>query len=174
VRVAVEGDGDAGVAQHLGNDLGVDAGIEHQGGGGVAQVVESDQRQPFPSHERSQAALGDARTVRLSGTPDLAFLQSRVAVFVDGDFWHGRLLTERGPEALRSSLQTPKSEWWVSKLTANVARDRRADAALFASGWTVIRLWERDVKGDPIGCADRVCDAIHAASTEARAESRHT
>lgn len=109
---------------------------------------------------------------RLPGTPDLVFSRSRVAIFVDGDFWHGRLLTERGSEELRSSFRTPRREWWVSKLTANVARDRRADAALAALGWTVIRLWERDVKADPGASADRVCDVLHPSSAEGGAESR--
>ncbi|HEX2883074.1 MAG TPA: hypothetical protein VHQ42_00730, partial [Candidatus Limnocylindria bacterium] len=61
MRVAVEGDGHAGVAQHLGHDLGVHAGDEHQCGGRVAQVMEADGRQSFAAQQRSQAALGDAR-----------------------------------------------------------------------------------------------------------------
>ena len=60
VRVAVEGDSYAGMAQHLGHDLGVHSGGQHQRGGRVAQVVEADGRQPFAAQQRSQAALGDA------------------------------------------------------------------------------------------------------------------
>jgi DNA mismatch endonuclease (patch repair protein) len=71
-----------------------------------------------------------ARRVR----PDIAFTSRRVAVFVDGCFWHA--CPEHGSK--------PKSnEWyWSPKLTRNVERDRAADAALAQAGWTVIRLWE--------------------------------
>lgn len=112
------------------------------------------------------------RYARLPGTPDVVFSGKRVAVFVDGDFWHGRLLTESGQEELRSSFRTPKREWWVSKLTANVARDAQVDAALAALDWTVIRLWERDVKADLMASADRVCDVLHPSSLGVGAESR--
>lgn len=71
-----------------------------------------------------------ARRVR----PDIAFTSRRVAVFVDGCFWHA--CPEHGSK--------PRSnEWyWSPKLTRNVERDRAADAALAQAGWTVIRLWE--------------------------------
>jgi DNA mismatch endonuclease, patch repair protein len=71
-----------------------------------------------------------ARRVR----PDIAFTSRRVAVFVDGCFWHA--CPEHGSQ--------PKSnEWyWSPKLTRNVERDRAADAALAQAGWTVLRLWE--------------------------------
>jgi DNA mismatch endonuclease (patch repair protein) len=71
-----------------------------------------------------------ARRVR----PDIAFTRRRVAVFVDGCFWHA--CPEHGSK--------PKSnEWyWSPKLTKNVERDRAVDDALTAAGWTVLRLWE--------------------------------
>ena len=66
--------------------------------------------------------------------PDIAFTSRRVAVFVDGCFWHA--CPEHG--------STPKSnEWyWSPKLAKNMERDRAADAALEQAGWTVVRLWE--------------------------------
>jgi G:T-mismatch repair DNA endonuclease (very short patch repair protein) len=85
-------------------------------------------------------------------------------VFVDGDFWHGRLLVEGGARALEASLRTERRSWWVSKLTANVARDRRADSALVAMGWRVIRLWERDVLARTSAAADVVCAILHESS----------
>jgi DNA mismatch endonuclease (patch repair protein) len=71
-----------------------------------------------------------ARRVR----PDIAFTRRRVAVFVDGCFWHA--CPEHGSK--------PKSnEWyWSPKLTKNMERDRAVDDALTAAGWTVLRLWE--------------------------------
>lgn len=71
-----------------------------------------------------------ARRVR----PDIAFTARKVAVFVDGCFWH----------ACPDHGSSPKNnEWyWSPKLARNVERDRAADAALAAAGWTVVRLWE--------------------------------
>ena len=86
--------------------------------------------------------------------PDIAFTRRKVAVFVDGCFWHA--CPEHGSK--------PKSnDWyWSPKLAKNVERDRAADEALAQAGWTVVRLWEHV---PPI--ADAVapwwCDAVGAA-----------
>lgn len=100
----------------------------------------------------------------LPGKPDLAFAGPRLAVFVDGDFWHGRLLVEAGPAALCESFRTPRRDWWVSKITQSVGHDRLVDGVLAADGWVVLRLWERDVLRDPGASADRVCALLHASS----------
>lgn len=77
--------------------------------------------------------------------PDLAFGPARVAVFVDGCFWH------RCP--LHSTRPSANAEYWQQKFAANVARDRADDAALQAAGWTVLRVWEHE---DPLAAAQRV------------------
>jgi DNA mismatch endonuclease, patch repair protein len=102
------------------------------------------------------------RYCRLPGTPDLVFPRANVAVFVDGDFWHGRLLVEAGYEALLNSLHTERRGWWMTKVGANEARDRRVDDELSSLGWVVLRLWERDILADPVAAANRVCVALHA------------
>ena len=81
----------------------------------------------------------------LPGTPDIAFTRARIAVFVDGCFWH------RCPE----HGVTPKSnrDWWKAKLDGNVARDRRNDLALTGLGWLPFRIWEHE---DPVEAALRV------------------
>lgn len=68
--------------------------------------------------------------------PDIVFTRARLAVFVDGCFWHS--CPEHG--------QQPKSnsEWWEAKLERNRVRDRRANAALAAAGWRLVRVWEHD------------------------------
>ncbi|MEJ8280887.1 DNA mismatch endonuclease Vsr [Pseudonocardia spirodelae] len=80
---------------------------------------------------------------------DLAFTRNRLAVFVDGCFWH------RCP----THATFPKSnrEWWESKLATNVARDADTDARLVDAGWSVVRVWEHD---DVMGAADRVEAAL--------------
>ena len=67
---------------------------------------------------------------------DVAFTRLKLAVFVDGCFWHG--CPQHG------TVPTTNRAYWEPKLTNNVERDRRIDAALVAQGWTVIRIWEHD------------------------------
>jgi DNA mismatch endonuclease (patch repair protein) len=81
--------------------------------------------------------------------PDVVFSKARVAVFVDGCFWH------RCPQHLTDPRTN--STYWAAKLDRNVARDRRNDAALEAAGWHVIRVWEHE---SPSGAADRVEAAL--------------
>lgn len=84
---------------------------------------------------------------------DLVFTRARVAVFVDGCFWH------RCPE----HATAPKSNatWWREKLEANVARDRDTDAQLDAAGWTVVRVWEHE---DSEAAAERVVATVGLAA----------
>lgn len=80
---------------------------------------------------------------------DLVFGRQRVAVFVDGCFWHG--CPEHGTSPATNSA------YWIAKLGGNVERDRRNDAALAAAGWTVVRIWEHE---DPRAAAQRVASAV--------------
>lgn len=66
--------------------------------------------------------------------PDIVFTRARVAVFVDGCFWH------RCP--IHGVMPKRNSEFWTPKLIRNVDRDREQDAALRNAGWTVVRVWE--------------------------------
>jgi DNA mismatch endonuclease (patch repair protein) len=91
-------------------------------------------------------------TVRVAGVrvrPDLTFTRVRVAVFVDGCFWH------RCPQ--HGCEPQTNVDYWVPKLEGNVVRDRRVDAALRAAGWTVVRVWEHEDVG---AAADRVRRAV--------------
>ena len=67
-------------------------------------------------------------------TIDIAFPRQKLAVFVDGCFWHG--CPEHG------TSPTANSVWWQQKLAANAARDRDTDRLLYESGWSVLRIWE--------------------------------
>jgi DNA mismatch endonuclease, patch repair protein len=68
--------------------------------------------------------------------PDLVFVQQRVAIFVDGCFWHGCPQHGRKPRV--------NEAYWTPKLERNQVRDKRVDAALQKDGWAVIRIWEHD------------------------------
>ena len=74
--------------------------------------------------------------------PDIAFTARKVAIFVDGCFWHA--CPEHG------SRPSVNQGYWTPKLARNVARDRAADAALELAGWQVIRLWEHVPLGDAV------------------------
>lgn len=78
----------------------------------------------------------------LVGCPDIVFSQSRVVVFVDGDFWHGRDLDKRIHRLRRG--HNPR--YWVSKIKSNVERDRRITSKLRRAGWSVVRVWESDIQ----------------------------
>lgn len=91
----------------------------------------------------------------LPGKPDMAFMGFKLAVFVDGCFWHGRA-------ALRRAKVEPKSNrgYWKPKIAANMARDREADAALRRMGWKVLRLWEHDIKADLRRCVGEIVSVL--------------
>ena len=77
--------------------------------------------------------------------PDLVFPTEKVAVFVDGCFWHSC--------PVHGSQPVANADWWRAKLAANVERDRRHDRELRDAGWVVLRFWEHD---DPTKAADEI------------------
>ena len=90
----------------------------------------------------------------LPGAPDIAFTRWRVAVFVDGAFWHGHP---------RKFPEHKMSRYWREKIARNRARDRRTSQQLKELGWQVLRFWDFEVEADPAKPAERVRDAIQQA-----------
>ncbi len=86
----------------------------------------------------------------IPGTPDICFKSKKVAVFVDGDFWHGRDWTQA-----RLRIKS-NQEFWYRKIERNIARDQRVNQRLSARGWRVLRFWASDVMKHLAECADRV------------------
>jgi DNA mismatch endonuclease (patch repair protein) len=82
---------------------------------------------------------------RLPGRPDIAFTGARIAVFVDGCFWH------QCPD--HSVLPKNNGEWWRTKLDRNVSRDREKDAQLETMGWVTLHVWEHE---NPLEAADMI------------------
>ncbi len=74
---------------------------------------------------------------RALGNPDIALPRKKIAVFIDGDFWHGYQFSK-----LKKRL--PK-KYWLEKIERNIKRDRRNRAKLRRDGWKVMRIWEHDV-----------------------------
>lgn len=94
----------------------------------------------------------------LPGTPDIVFTSQAVAVFIDGDFWHGY----RFP-AWKHKL----SDFWKAKISKNRDRDRKNFRKLKRMGWRVIRIWQHEIKADVDACIDRIVSAV-AAEVERR------
>ncbi|HET8570055.1 MAG TPA: DUF559 domain-containing protein [Candidatus Limnocylindria bacterium] len=95
------------------------------------------------------------------GRPDVAFPRRRVAVFVDGDFWHGRGFRERGYASLEEQFSRwRRGEWWLAKIRSNVARDRKVTRSLRRKGWTVLRFRENAVRQSPELCASQVAAVL--------------
>jgi len=88
----------------------------------------------------------------LPGKPDLVFPKAKVAVFVDGCFWHGCPIHGRVPKSNQA--------FWLKKFTKNIARDIAAEASLAAQGWLALRFWEHEVEKDLVGCAFKVLKAV--------------
>ena len=91
---------------------------------------------------------------KLTGKPDIVFPAARVAVFIDGDYWHARVLREKGPAALQDQMKTANRGYWIDKFTKRVDRDDQVTASLEEDGWTVVRIWETDAREDLEGAAD--------------------
>lgn len=88
---------------------------------------------------------------KLGGSPDIVFPEKKVAIFIDGDFWHGWRLP---------TWEHKLSEFWKSKLRTNRKRDQRNFRRLRSAGWTVIRLWEHEIRSHKDRCVGRILRAL--------------
>ena len=87
----------------------------------------------------------------LPGKPDVVFTRVKLAVFIDGDFWHGHNWVIRDYGSFDEELKR-YSPFWQEKIQRNVERDRITTAALESMGWFVVRLWESDIRRDLKNC----------------------
>lgn len=133
----------------------------------VMARIRSKDTKPELALRRALHAVGErgwrchAKTV--PGKPDLAFTRWRVAVFVDGRFWHGH------PDYFTPGKS---GAYWDAKIARTQERDRQADAALTGAGWRVLRFWDFEIEGDLDACVARVCEALSAARASSRAPAR--
>lgn len=92
---------------------------------------------------------------RVSGTPDLAFIKHKVAVFFDSDFWHGRNYDSMAPRM---------NTFWRAKIERNMERDKQVNRNLRREGWKVLRFGERQVKRQPDLVVARIEKALEAST----------
>ncbi|MGE5362150.1 MAG: very short patch repair endonuclease [Bacteroidales bacterium] len=97
---------------------------------------------------RGYHITGWRRHQPLLGRPDFIFRKERLAVFVDGCFWHGC------PRHCKMPAQN--AEFWAAKLGRNRVRDRKVTSQLRARGWRVLRIWEHDLTAKPGHCIRKV------------------
>jgi DNA mismatch endonuclease (patch repair protein) len=96
---------------------------------------------------------------RLPGKPDIVFTKAKIAVFCDGDFWHGHNWAIRGLPSIEAELRS-YSEFWQSKVRRNLERDKENAHKLISAGWQVLRFWESDIRADVERCADTIEHAV--------------
>ena len=92
-----------------------------------------------------------ARHLDITGRPDIASVRRRIAIFVDGCFWHGCPICYRPP--------TTRREYWSEKLKRNVRNDQNVNEVLAQKGFKVLRFWEHQILGDLKGCLEEITRA---------------
>lgn len=96
---------------------------------------------------------GWRRDFRLEGNPDFVFRKEKLAVFVDGCFWHGH-------HCGRNLSPKSNADAWLKKIQGNKSRDRRVNRSLRLNGWKVVRIWECILARRPAECIRRLRNAV--------------
>lgn len=90
----------------------------------------------------------------LIGKPDIVITKYRIAIFCDGDFWHGH-----NAKIILDRIGTNR-KYWIKKVKTNIKRDKEVTDCLSEDGWLVLRFWESDIKNDLIGCLSKIFDFL--------------
>ena len=100
----------------------------------------------------------------LPGHPDIVFPRARVAVFCDGDFWHGN-----NWEARRHKLSAGSNpEYWLAKIQRKMERDRETTSRLKGLGWVVLRFWESEIRAEAQKIVETIGDTIADLTAEGK------
>ena len=89
--------------------------------------------------------------MKLSGRPDIVFTKYKVAIFCDGDFWHGYKFDE---------WKERLSDYWLNKIQRNIERDKINDAKLLDEGWTILHFWEWEILEDVERCKKKIFNSL--------------
>lgn len=89
---------------------------------------------------------------KVLGRPDIVFTKNKIAIFIDGCFWHGCPKCYRRPGT--------NTKYWDEKVIKNISRDQDVTSRLEDSGWCVVRIWEHEIKNDINFCA-KIIKIIH-------------
>lgn len=89
---------------------------------------------------------------KVFGTPDIVLTKYNIAIFIDGEFWHGKDF-----ESFKAKNHNNK-EYWIEKINENIAHDELVTKTLRQAGWTVLRFWSNDVLHYPDACVSEIED----------------
>lgn len=131
----------------------------------IMSAVRNRDTQPELTLRRALHGRGLRYRLRsaLPGRPDIVFGPAKVAVFVDGDYWHGNAWRTRDFASFDAYYgRGDNGPFWLTKIRRNIARDQEVTAALNGDGWTVLRCWESDIERDLSAVTDRVAAAVRA------------
>ncbi|MFA6383504.1 MAG: very short patch repair endonuclease [Parcubacteria group bacterium] len=85
---------------------------------------------------------------KATGNPDITLPRKKIAIFIDGDFWHGYNFA-------KNKKRLPK-KYWLKKIENNIKRDRKNRAKLRREGWKVLRIWEHEIKKNLENAVDKI------------------
>ncbi|MCL1834689.1 MAG: very short patch repair endonuclease [Oscillospiraceae bacterium] len=105
---------------------------------------------------------------KLPGTPDIAITKYKIAIFCDGEFWHGKDWESKKTE-IRSNR-----DYWISKIERNIGRDNEVNQRLCGSGWIVLRFWGKQILDDLTGCVNDINEVIFSSKVETYSSSRYS
>ena len=91
---------------------------------------------------------------KIPGAPDIAITKYQIAIFCDGEFWHGK-----DWETKKSKIKSNR-EYWIEKIERNMNRDSETDRNLYGMGWIVMRFWGSDIQKNLPGCVEDIEDTI--------------
>ena len=92
----------------------------------------------------------------LPGKPDIAITKYKIAIFCDGEFFHGKDWVVKKPKLMNSK----NSDYWISKIERNMERDHENEQKLLFMGWTVIRFWGKEILKNTDDCMKVIEEAI--------------
>jgi DNA (cytosine-5)-methyltransferase 1 len=96
---------------------------------------------------------------KLPGKPDIVLPSNKMAIFIDGDYWHGNQWHNRGYASIEDQFQSiATKDYWISKIKGNMARDLKVTTNLLDEGWKVLRIWESDLVLDPSRYAEIIVE----------------
>ena len=93
---------------------------------------------------------------KLPGKPDIALTKYKIAIFCDGEFFHGKDWASQKLKVLKSN----NSDYWISKIERNMERDRENEQALMVMGWIVIRFWSKEIISNPDECIRTIDELV--------------
>lgn len=97
---------------------------------------------------------------KLPGSPDIAITKYKIAIFIDGEFWHGENWEHRKHKLKKNR------EYWVEKIEENIARDKKNDELLIKLGWTPMHFWEKETLNNTKQCVEKILILINERLTQ--------